>query len=296
MLASRSRTRPSSRNGWASASPIRRATAAAVAASSTTGSRMANSSPPSRRDQCRRTGPSRCSRSATSTSSRSPIWWPRVSLTSLNRSRSSSSSASVSPRRVASSIAGTAVASSRLRLASPVRSSWSERCSCAARPAALWYTATSGSTSSGTNAALRSITSTTQRGEREQRTGAQRLEEQGRADRRPQPAVLVQRDRHPDEHLVDDEVRAGRAQDDRAGARRCRSQRRPSDAETQGGPGGEHGSRAAEREHVLGAVEAGPPPRLLPHHVGQDGGHHLQHDGHRQPDEDQHREHRRRRR
>ena len=63
---------------------------------------MANSSPPSRAT----TSPARTtvlSRSATSHSRVSPCWWPRVSLTSLNRSRSSSSRPKRSPVRALAS-------------------------------------------------------------------------------------------------------------------------------------------------------------------------------------------------
>ena len=81
-------------------------------------SSTANSSPPSRTTvPLWRTASSR--RCPTWRSSWSPTWWPSVSLTSLNRSRSSSSSATGVPAAKASS---RAVSSAR-RFGSPVSSS-----------------------------------------------------------------------------------------------------------------------------------------------------------------------------
>ena len=92
MLTSTSMRTPSSRNGSASASRMRPATSIASAGCAMSGSSTANSSPPSRAT----VSPGRTARSrrrATTSSSWSPAGWPRVSLTSLNRSRSSRNSA-----------------------------------------------------------------------------------------------------------------------------------------------------------------------------------------------------------
>ncbi len=97
---------PSTTNGASSARWIFQAIAAAPARSVPPSGRIPNSSPPRRAT----VSPSRrhsTSRSATSLSSTSPCWWPSVSLTCLNSSRSSSSSASgcLGPQRDADRVA-----------------------------------------------------------------------------------------------------------------------------------------------------------------------------------------------
>ena len=85
------------------------ASSAPVSASATT----ANSSPPSGR-RCRRAGASRSGCSATAISIASPVGWPYVSFTSLNRSRSTHStptSVRCGPRAPAPASAGRAAAS-----------------------------------------------------------------------------------------------------------------------------------------------------------------------------------------
>ena len=98
-----------------------RAARSSASSSPASGSRTANSSPPSRA----RTSPGRsagCRRGPTWRSSWSPAWWPRLSLTSLKPSRSSSSSAA--GRRAVAVVSTRAVSSSRARrLARPVSSS-----------------------------------------------------------------------------------------------------------------------------------------------------------------------------
>src|SRR5919199_9407 len=98
MLASVSRLRPLTSNGRSSVARIRAATSTAAAASATFGSSTANSSPPSRatlslsRSSVRSRGPTPCSTT-------SPLWCPSVSLISLNRSRSMSSTAAPAAQR-----------------------------------------------------------------------------------------------------------------------------------------------------------------------------------------------------
>ena len=71
------------------------ATASALARRRRSARKIANSSPPEPGQQVARAARQSLSRSATSRSRSSPAWCPRLSLTSLNRSRSSSSSAPV---------------------------------------------------------------------------------------------------------------------------------------------------------------------------------------------------------
>ena len=67
------------------------------------------------------------SRTATWRSSSSPALWPRLSLTTLNRSRSSSSKAMWSRRRARAASACVSRSANRARLGSPVSTSWSAR-------------------------------------------------------------------------------------------------------------------------------------------------------------------------
>ena len=82
-----------------------------------------NSSPPNR-DSVSPGRTARRSRSATTRSSSSPTWWPRLSLTTLKRSRSPKSTATRPRVRSAWSSAWSRWSSSRRRLASPVSGSW----------------------------------------------------------------------------------------------------------------------------------------------------------------------------
>ena len=114
----------------------RRPTASArPPASPAPGSSTANSSPPSRATVPRRRS-RRCSRSADLAQQRSPMSWPSASLTSLNRSRSSSSTATGCPRRAARRRA----AWKRCRLGRPVSGSCSARCSFSATSWRSWST------------------------------------------------------------------------------------------------------------------------------------------------------------
>ncbi len=82
----------------------------------------ANSSPPSRAIE----SPSRSAswrRRLTSRSSRSPLAWPRVSLTSLKRSRSIMNTASSLPSRAAAEMACTTLSWKWIRFGSPVSES-----------------------------------------------------------------------------------------------------------------------------------------------------------------------------
>ena len=90
---------PSSTNGRAIASITRRAVASAPAASAWWPS-ITNSSPP-RRATVSTWRRHDLMRSATSISTRSPNWWPRLSLMCLKRSRSRNSSANDVPSRCA---------------------------------------------------------------------------------------------------------------------------------------------------------------------------------------------------
>ena len=95
---------------------------------STSSHRMTNSSPPNRltvspgRSWC-------CSRSATSTSRRSPAECPRESLTTLKWSRSQNRTPTPRPRRRLRARARSSRSSSRVRLGSPVSGSWVASCS-----------------------------------------------------------------------------------------------------------------------------------------------------------------------
>ena len=129
---------PSSCERLGSAARMRSATSSAAA-------RVADRRAAARRTRRRRAGrPMSSGRTAVAQplgrrccSSWSPAWWPRVSLTSLNRSRSSrnSADATAGPRR--SSERGLERARRRsLRLGSPVSASWLAWCSrSSARPA-----------------------------------------------------------------------------------------------------------------------------------------------------------------
>ena len=99
-------------------------------------------------------------RCATSSSSRSPTWWPRVSLTSLNRSRSSSATENrgdVAGARTASS----SRCSRYLRLGRPVSGSCSALCCSTSDIRAVLCTANIGMSSSGTYHGLAIAASTT---------------------------------------------------------------------------------------------------------------------------------------
>ena len=85
-------------NGSAKASIIFSATISAVSASSVPGSRMANSSPP-KRAAVSDSRKQACNLSAASFSRQSPAAWPRLSLTSLKRSRSMNCTTALSPTR-----------------------------------------------------------------------------------------------------------------------------------------------------------------------------------------------------
>src|SRR5664280_346318 len=107
-LASTSRSRPSTSkpstskpsmwNGLSRAARSLSATPIAADTSVMSGSSTANSSPP-RRATASTSRNTAVSRGPTWVSSRSPQWWPKVSLISLNRSRSISSRAAVVPSR-----------------------------------------------------------------------------------------------------------------------------------------------------------------------------------------------------
>ena len=89
------RRRPTARRARRAREHLRQARPAVIDAPSSPsvpGSRTANSSPP-RRASVSASRRQPASRSATWRSRRSPLWWPRVSLTSLKRSRSSSRTA-----------------------------------------------------------------------------------------------------------------------------------------------------------------------------------------------------------
>jgi len=122
------------------------------------GSTTANSSPPSRAGTSsgRRAAVSRCP----STRSRwSPAWCPSVSLTSLNRSRSNSRSATGEPSvRSRTSCARSA---SCERFGRPVSASVRASRSRCSETAATLYTASRAGSSSGTKPAPRSMASTT---------------------------------------------------------------------------------------------------------------------------------------
>jgi hypothetical protein len=116
--------RPSSANGRASESRIRRARTAASSALFT-GASSTNSSPPMRASASSPTRPSR--RSATARSSVSPTRWSSESLTSLKRSRSKHSSATCERVRAALRIARRARSASSTRFGRPVSGSRVER-------------------------------------------------------------------------------------------------------------------------------------------------------------------------
>ena len=85
-------------NGWASALSSRWATAIASSGPAMSSHTSTNSSPPKRAGiSWRRTAPRR--RSVTASRRRSPAWWPRLSLTTLKRSRSMNSTATPRPLR-----------------------------------------------------------------------------------------------------------------------------------------------------------------------------------------------------
>ena len=85
-----------------------------------------NSSPPNRLTvSVSRTD--KRSRSATSRSSASPVWWPSESLTRLNRSRSMNNTATGWPDASDCSIASRSRRSAALRLGNPVNVSWCAR-------------------------------------------------------------------------------------------------------------------------------------------------------------------------
>ena len=90
MLRATSRRIPSSLTGASSAGDDPSGSRQQEASSTPEASSTANSSPPSRAAGPRR-GSTRAAAAPTSCSSSSPLWCPRVSLTSLNRSRSMSS-------------------------------------------------------------------------------------------------------------------------------------------------------------------------------------------------------------
>ena len=118
MLASTAIGCPSRTNGACSTRTRSSATRAARAASAL-GSRTANSSPPRRATRSvARTAP--CRRCPICCSRMSPTWWPSVSLTSLKRSRSSSSSATGRPSRRSSATACSSRVWSRRRFGKPV--------------------------------------------------------------------------------------------------------------------------------------------------------------------------------
>ena len=126
---------PSRLQGCATTFKMRRAVASAASASAGA-TTTANWSPPRRasRSSCRRQP---WMRWATSSKTRSPISWPRLSLTCLKRSRSTTSKAREPPLRCASITALATTSVSRRRLATPVsgscRLSDSMRCWSASR-------------------------------------------------------------------------------------------------------------------------------------------------------------------
>src|SRR5205823_4836777 len=92
--------RPPTTTGSSSTFSTRRTTGTTAWRSATSGSRMANSSPP-RRATVSPPRSTLCRREPMRWSSRSPLWWPSVSFTSLNRSRSMSITAAIFLRRPA---------------------------------------------------------------------------------------------------------------------------------------------------------------------------------------------------
>ena len=97
-------------------------------------SRMITNSSPPNRESVSPGRTARRRRSATTRSNSSPTWWPRLSLTTLNRSTSPKSTATRPPVRSACSSAWSRWSRRRRRLASPVRGSWNAcRASCSSK-------------------------------------------------------------------------------------------------------------------------------------------------------------------
>ena len=137
------------------ASPISVARAA-----STPGSSTANSSPPSRAITPP-AGRAVWMRGPIRHSSVSPAWWPSVSLISLKRSRSISSTAPVAMRFLPCSTRRSMIDVNCSRLGRSVRPSCSAWCSFSDDSRALRYTAITGRISTGRSHTLRSTATTT---------------------------------------------------------------------------------------------------------------------------------------
>jgi hypothetical protein len=121
MLQARSRPRTSTLSiSWSSRAMSLPAMSATERRSAMPSRSTMNSSPPQRDTvSSARTAASR--RRATACSTRSPQWWPRLSLMRLKRSRSMNSTATTLPERALRAIARCRRSSSRLRLGRPVR-------------------------------------------------------------------------------------------------------------------------------------------------------------------------------
>ncbi len=160
MLASTSSVRPSIENGSRRPASSWRATTLASPGRRSFGSSTPNSSPPRRATvSC---SPSDCSsRCATSSSRRSPAWWPSVSLISLKWSRSISITAEATSARRPAVIACSMRSRNSVRLGRPVSASCSDWCSLAIAARPPRWTARNGSSSSSSAGRLNSAASTT---------------------------------------------------------------------------------------------------------------------------------------
>ena len=124
------------------------------------GSSTPNSSPP-RRATVSASRSAALRRRDTSCSSRSPWWWPSVSLISLKWSRSMIITTAVSPERRDARIACSIRSRNRSRFGSPVSASWSAWCSLAIASLPPRCTANSGRNSSAMAGSAKSAASST---------------------------------------------------------------------------------------------------------------------------------------
>ena len=205
MLASTSSVRPSIENGSRRPASSWRATTLASPGRRRAGSSTPNSSPPRRATVSR--SPSDCSsRCATSSSRRSPAWWPSVSLISLKWSRSISITAEATSARRPAVIACSMRSRKSVRLGSPVSASCSDWCSFAIAARPPRWTARNGSSSSSSAGSENSAASTTIGREAEQQAGGRGLEEQVVGEVAPEvDDALRERDDGRDQRAVDDE-------------------------------------------------------------------------------------------
>ena len=97
------------------------------AGSLSSGNNKANSSPPRRHSMLASSPSSAFSRGPICCSNRSPMWWPSVSLMSLNRSRSNSSSAAPGNESLREAMTCSNSRCRNIRFGKPVRLSWCAR-------------------------------------------------------------------------------------------------------------------------------------------------------------------------